>query len=249
MLYKKFYNITFFYSVLSGYEDTKNLIEKASSTVSPYGFHYYEAGDFYFLHVDSLIKQLEKKYNVDFPMKYDLKRKDIHEWLYHDHHYVNLDNSGYEYYQLFELIKLYELNIEMVKNFILLLNDREECLDIYFKRSKEYSLTNFIDSCVHFLRSSSDSIFDYRYLDRNNPVYELGYINGEISLEEIYYIIKYLILSDDEFELSWSEVDNIYNKCNDKKLDCPPYYNFLIRIKQKMIENNYDSRILVVPKV
>ncbi len=216
---KRFFTLTFFYGLIYGENKVRILLEELNDDIHPYGFHYYDGYDYYDKYIKELKKQVEEKYHIKFSV---------------DTTYIDED-------------VIYNRNLEISREFMLLLEGKEDhCADIYFKKDKEVNLNDFIDECVKFNNLSTS----YTYEKMTNPgVYNVSYIE-ELSLEEIYYIIKYLILSNGEFEFKWVPMTNVYYKSDYEigEFCIERATNILMKLQKTIIENKYDSRILVIPK-
>ena len=213
----RFFNLSFFYGAIYGYKKIEYLMYNANRDIEPYGFKYYEGDSYYFLLMEHLIKEVERKYDVKFPMKYDLPMKSTHGSLYRKIYSIDPDSTEYKDYELFDRTVLFKLNLQMARDYMLLLQDKEALVNVYFKKNREENLNSFIDECVSFTNGS-----------KQMHICDLSYIDEEVSLEEIYYIIKYLLLSNDKFELS-GNVDNLYTKSHEKKvIKCNEHSKFLM---------------------
>lgn len=252
-LRKRYYALSFLYGSIYGCEDTKYLIDKSKRDCDPYGMYGHEIYSYNFRYMEYLISQVEKKYDVSFPMEYNKngKIRNLRNEYYQSCRFEAIGDRDYNPcpgYQIVERSTLFRKNLEMAKDLLLLLNGKEDFIDIYINVDNKFNLVDYIKKYVKFINIES---FRPNHLEKeySNNVYSLRNVNESVSLEEIYYIIKYLILSDKEFELECENDVNVYiNRCEKEKKYCKEHINFLMQIEKKKIDYNYDSRILVIPK-
>lgn len=247
-LKKKLYKVGFLNEAVNGRESSVDKILSPTKIHKWHGYNFYYPTQLFYNSADyfyELLTKVEKKYYATFPLNYKYPKIEIEMYK---------KKVRDEYYFKSKSIK------GIVHDLYYLLEGKTDFITIAYKASKKEDLYKYIcstDSAADYSRTQCLAP-GYGYIHYRAPfnkendhtfTYDLDKVNNFVSLEEMFYLTKYI--SPGAFELYYPLPisENFYQIYPDHQIESnTEFVNFLARVKIRVLKNKYDNRINVVPR-